>query len=252
MTLANVYSAPGDGTSAENFRAILEQLPRSPGSLKRIRAWQSYDEALKIAGGKTDSSAKHSVTESNGKPKFSSILSALCNEEVQHSNSLKKETRKASTVHGLTIEEHEHSPHQSVDHAHNVSIKSEPNSASSMSILPDKAKNRIHAVLSRYAGAADRPELSNMIQQKRAEEIKAGQELNDITTLAWRRKHKKWDRYKQYREGTLGKKHSSRQANRVNRKGSQKRSQPVQVNEKRTSQKKQKNALDGLFAEAGY
>ena len=107
-------------------------------------------------------------------------------------------------------------------------------------------------MISRYARAADYPELSNMIQQHRAEDRKAGHVFMINARKAVLKREEKWKRFKKLREKTLGKQHSSRQGDRINKKESRKRPQPVQVNAKHRNREKQKSALDGLFAEAGY
>ena len=91
-----------------------------------------------------------------------------------------------------------------------------------------------------------------MIQQHRAEDRKAGQELNDITTLALRRQKKKRERFRKYREGRLETQHPPHHDNRVSKKQNQKPPQQAKVNVKYTHLSKQKKALDGLFSKAGY
>ena len=188
---------------------------------------------------------------------MSSILSALCKERDLRTKSPILRTpkdRSTSSFHGSNLENLEGSSHQSVGYAHNSS-DGPPSNANTVpgSAFPSKKfTKRAHAITNRYSHDAERPVLSNLIQQHCAKDRKAGQEFTNRTILAMRRRDKKIKRCNKYRERRLGTQHSSRQGHRVSKIRGRKQPQQAEVNVKHTNRKKQKKALDDLFAEAGY
>ena len=258
MNDVNVIPAPGDGTLAENFQHILNQLPGAPGNSKLTRAWLSFNDAFKAAETNVGGNAKQPVAQSNENPKIGAILSDLCKERDLRSNSHSQGTRNArsaSSFQDSIDEEHRRGNSQSPVNAHTDS------DASSMKVYGEysgssapsrRIRKRTYGIVNRYLRADKRPDISNMIQQHRAEDRKAGEEFNARTRAALQSRHKKWEKYKKYRERQLAKQHSSHQDNRINKTQTRKHPQQVKVNEKHRDLKKQKKVLDGLFAEAGY
>ncbi|KAL8788680.1 MAG: hypothetical protein Q9195_007181 [Heterodermia aff. obscurata] len=262
-------SAPGNGTLAENFRRILEQLPGAPSTLTLTRAWLSYNEATGLVERNNHSITQHAVIQSNNETNMGSILSALCRVEDLGSKSSRPQTRQARSISSSqfvqvsNVQEPERGIHPSIVNARTDSDASSAivNSGPSGSRVPRRrVRNRSNAVLNRYSRAHKHPDISNMIQQHHEEDRRAGKEFNRIMRMKQQSRDKKWDRYKRYREGTLGMQPSTFREDRISKNQSrkhfqkhpQKHPQQVKPNEKHTNLKKWKKQLDGLFAEAGY
>ena len=173
------------------------------------------------------------------------ILSTVCERSDLYEKIRKRKARSAPSIHGSAIEEHKHSHHQSVNHAHNGSL-------SSLESITGHSSSASSQRSRKSSPAAKHPELSDLIQQHRAEDREAAREFMGITRNALLSRDKRQERFKKYRERTLKKHQQTSRGNRVSKTPSRKTPQQVKVNENLLNTKKQKKGLDRLFAEAGY